>query len=103
MGLSVAERSDSRVRLEQGAGDPQLFLEPGGEHESGARTMDSPFLGHPVWMSFETPAITEASDWFDSHDVPLLQEITTHDWAGKDIVVADPEGNPIQVVEYLDH
>lgn len=103
MGLSVGERYGSLVRLEQGVGDPQLFLEPGGEHESGEGTEESPFLGHPVWMSFETPDINEASAWLSSHGVPRLQEITSHDWAGKDIVIEDPEGNPIQVIEYLDH
>lgn len=103
MGLSTAERSGSCIRLEQGVGEPQLFLEPGGEQEPGARTNESPFLGHPVWMSFETSDLTSTSAWFDSQDVPRLQEITTHDWAGKDIVIEDPEGNPMQVVEYLDH
>lgn len=103
MGMSVAERYDSRIRLEQGLGEPQLSLEPGGEQDPGSGTDDSPFLDCPVWMSFETPDITEASAWFTSRDVPLLQDITTHDWAGKDIVIEDPDGNPIQVVEYLDH
>lgn len=102
MGLSVGERYGSRVRLEQGAGDPQLFLEPGGERVSAEGAGDSPFIGHPVWMSFETPDVTESSARLNSHDVPVLREITSHDWAGKDIVIEDPEGNPIQVVEYLD-
>ena len=30
MGLTIGERYDSSVRLEQGAGNPQLFIEPGG-------------------------------------------------------------------------
>lgn len=103
MGLSVGGRHGSGMRLEQGAGDPQLFLVPGGERTISERTDGSPFFDHPVWMSFETPDINEASAWLSSHDVPLLREIMSHDWAGKDFVIEDPEGNPIQVVEYLDH
>lgn len=103
MGLTVGKRQGSRVRLEQGVGDPQLFLVPGGERTTAEQADESPFLEHPVWTSFKTPDIEDASAWLRSQDVPLLQDITSHDWAGKDIVIEDPDGNPIQVVEYLDH
>lgn len=102
MGLSVDERSASRVRLEQGAGDPLLFIEPGGERGTTEGKHDSPFDMQPVWMSFETPDVTEAAAWLSDHDVPLLQDVTTHDWGGTDITIEDTDGNPLQVVEYHD-
>lgn len=102
MGLEVGERSASRVRLDQGSGDPLLFLEPGGERVTVKEGRESPFDVQPVWMSFETPDITDAKAWLTDHDVTLLRDVESHDWAGTDLLTRDPEGNPLQVVEYHD-
>lgn len=102
MGLTIGERYDSSVRLEQGAGNPQLFIEPGGEQVITGQGKSSSFLKQPVWTSFETPDIDEASKWLTARKVPLVRDVTSHDWGGKDIVIEDVDGNPIQVVEYLD-
>lgn len=102
LGLSVGERSASRVRLEQGAGEPLLFLESGGERVPHGADADAAFDGHPVWTSVETSDVTEAAGWFADNGVTILQEVTTHDWGGTDFAIADPDGNPLQVVEY-DH
>lgn len=102
MGLSVGERSASRVRLEQDPGDPLLFIEPGGEPVSTDGEHDSPFDVQPVWLSFETPDITEAAAWLTECGVSLLQDVTHHDWGGTDITIEDADGNPLQVVEYHD-
>ena len=66
------------------------------------RGNSSPFLKQPVWTSFETPDIDEASNWLIAQKVPLVQDVTSHDWGGKDVVIEDVDGNPIQVVEYHD-
>lgn len=102
MGLSVGERFVSGARLEQGAGDPLLFLESGGERVTADGEHESPFDVQPVWLSFETPDITEAAAWLTDHGISLLQDVTTHDWGGTDLVVVDADGNPLQVVEYHD-
>lgn len=100
MGLSVGEQSEAGVRLEQDAGDPLLFLEPGGERVTEEGAPGSAIDLQPVWMSFETTDITEAYDWLTDHGVDLYQEVTTHDWAGTDLLIRDVDGNPVQVVEY---
>lgn len=99
LGLSVGGRSATGVRLEQGPGDPLLFLLPGGERVSEGDDR-SPFDVQPVWMSFETTDVTEARVWLADNDRPIVQDVTTHDWGGTDLVTRDADGNPIQVVEY---
>lgn len=102
MGLTVGTRSDSRVRLDQGVGKPFLTLEPGGERVTPEGEGDSPFDIQPVWLSFETSDMSEAMGWLTDQGVPLIQDITRHDWGGTDAIIADSDGNPIQVVEYRD-
>lgn len=102
MGLTVGERSPSRVQLEQGAGNPLLFLEPGGERLTAAGEHGSPFDVQPIWMSFETPDVTEAAAWLTDRGVSLRQDVTVHEWGGKDVVIEDAEGNPLQIVEYTE-
>lgn len=100
MGLTAAERSGASVRLEQGPDEPLLFLGPGGERVPVGGQRDSPFEVQPVWMSFETNDIGEARAWLTDHGVPLLEDVTRHDWGGSDLVSRDADGNPLQVVEY---
>lgn len=100
MGLTVGDRFTSRVRLEQEAGVPRMLLEPSGERVTVEEESDSPFDVQPVWMSFETSDIFEAEAWLTGRDVPLLRDVKSHDWAGTDLLIQDPDGNPLQVVEY---
>lgn len=99
MGLSDGGRTAAGVRLEQGEGEPFLFLAPGGEPVSKGRDR-SPFDVQPVWLSFETTDITRARAWVSADDRPIVRDVTTHDWGGTDLVTRDPDGNPLQVVAY---
>jgi hypothetical protein len=38
-----------------------------------------------------------------SHNVPILTEITRKDWGGIDFYITDQDGNPIQIVQYVQH
>jgi catechol 2,3-dioxygenase-like lactoylglutathione lyase family enzyme len=102
MGLTVSDRSASRVRLEQGAAKPLLFLEPGGERVTAGKRWDSPFDVQPVWLSFETPDITEATAWLTDHGISPIRDVESHEWGGTDVIIQDADGNPLQVVEYHD-
>lgn len=102
MGLTNGDRSASRIRLEQGAGEPRVYLEPGGERVTVQQGHDSPFVSQPVWMSFETPDIDEASVWLTEQDVELVRGIKAHEWGGRDLLIQDDDGNPVQIVEYED-
>lgn len=99
MGLDVGGRFATGVRLEQGAGDPMVFLRPGGERLAEGDDR-SPFDVQPVWLSFEATDVTEARAWLSEHGRPIVQDVESHDWGGTDLVTRDADGNPIQVVEY---
>jgi predicted enzyme related to lactoylglutathione lyase len=99
MGLTAGDQSGSRVRLQQGSGDPLIFLQSGGERVT-VEGDHSPFDVQPVWLSFETPDIGEAKSWLTDHGVSLLRDLESHDWGGTDLLIRDGDGNPLQVVEY---
>lgn len=102
LGLSVGAEFPSGVHLEQATAAPLLILEHGGESVSGLDDGRSPFAVQPVWLSFETPDIVDAKDWLKANGPSLHRDIETQDWGGSDLIVQDPDGNPLQVVEYHD-
>jgi catechol 2,3-dioxygenase-like lactoylglutathione lyase family enzyme len=102
LGLKPEDAPDGRVVLRQGPGEPLLFMESGGERHAPLQINQGMFQPLPSHLiSFETDDILEAADWLRSHQVPILIEITRKDWGGIDLYIADPDGNPIQVVQYL--
>ena len=102
LGLRREERQDGQVVLRQGMGEPLLLLEPDGQRAAPFhidRTRLVPLPSHLI--SFETDNIHEAAAWLKSHNVPILIQITRKDWGGIDLYIADLDGNPIQVVQYV--
>jgi catechol 2,3-dioxygenase-like lactoylglutathione lyase family enzyme len=102
LGVQPEDAGDGHVVLRQGPGEPLLFLETGGgravpfQINKGAL---QPLPSH--LMSVETKDVQEAAAWLKSHNIPTLTEITRKDWGGIDLYIADPDGNPIQIVQYL--
>jgi hypothetical protein len=54
----------------------------------------------PSFISFETDNIEPAAAWIKSREVPVVTDITHHEWGGIDLMIADVDGNPVQVVQY---
>ena len=54
----------------------------------------------PVFIGFETQNIQQALDWIRSKDVPIVDNLATHSW-GKDFYFKDPDGNMIQIAQYI--
>ena len=104
MGLGTGFHGSGGAMLRQGPGEAVLFLEPGGEMGTADQAFPgSPVRQHPVWISFMTFDVQDAISWFEKHGVTFLQRLTQHpDWGGTDIIIADVDGNAIQVVQY-DH
>jgi predicted enzyme related to lactoylglutathione lyase len=103
LGMSVAQRKGQAIHLTQTNGEAWLRMEPGGmplslPPEAGSRR---PAFFYQIWISFETPDVTCAKDWLEGHDVKILQPLTHHeDWGGTDIIIADVDGNAIEIVQY---
>lgn len=99
MGLRSTAPDDTQDVLSQKPGEPLLFLEPGGHARLSSQHREQA----PLFIGFETGDIAGASTWLDSHQVPIVTGVTKHqDWGGIDLIIADADGNPIQVVEYTD-
>ena len=54
----------------------------------------------PVFIGFETQNIQEALDWIKSKHVPIIENLNSHRW-GKDFYFNDPDGNMIQIAQYI--
>ena len=99
LGLRPEDAGDGRVVFRQRAGDPLLFLEGGGQPAPvwrGARAE-----GTPVRLSIETADIGRAAAWLQARGTRILVDVTERGWGGIDTIVADADGNPIQVVQYV--
>lgn len=103
LGMTAAQQKDQAIHMTQTNGEAWLRMETGGTplslpSEAGNR---QPAFFYPIWISFETQDIIRANDWLSHHRVKILQPITHHqDWGGTDIILADADGNAIQIVQY---
>jgi predicted enzyme related to lactoylglutathione lyase len=102
LGLQPENNGAGCLVLRQGPGEPLLFLESGGQQAAPyqiSQGMFQPLLSH--LMSFETDNIEAAAAWLKARQVPILIDITQKNWGGIDLYIADLDGNPIQVVQYV--
>lgn len=103
LGMQVLHEDEQVIALQRQAGEPHLFLEAGGEKMHIEYTIaDEQIWAHGVWVSFSVDDIQSVASTLRSAGVSILQEIKTHlDWVGKDMLICDPDGNTMQVVQYL--
>lgn len=102
-GMSVAQQKNGVLHMTQTYGAAWLRIEAGGRRSSlpAEAGNDTPAFFYPIWISFETQDAESANTWLANQDVSVLQPLTRHqDWGGTDIIIADPDGNAIQIVEY---
>jgi predicted enzyme related to lactoylglutathione lyase len=103
-GWNGSTTSDTSGKLLQGEGMPTLDL----TQEEGLSPLALPAEGNPLrvtpsWMSIETSDIQVAQAKFQDLNLTILRPATQHAWGGTDIVLADPDGNPVQVVQQDTH
>jgi predicted enzyme related to lactoylglutathione lyase len=53
------------------------------------------------WLACMVYDIEKAANWLKSQNVTILTEITRKGWGGIDLYITDPEGDLIQVVQYV--
>lgn len=104
IGLDLESKEPAQVIFGQGAGLPWLTLEPGGEKRTNdpARGPDA-IRGHPVFISFMASDIQAVAARLRGAQATLLKDIEHHEeWGGTDIIIADVDGNMLQIVQYRD-
>jgi len=102
MGMHLESENQTQVILGQGAGKPWLTLESGSEKQINdpARASD-PACGHPIFISFMTSDIQDVAALLREANVTMLKGIEHHaDWGGTDLIIADVDGNVLQIVQY---
>ena len=102
MGLHLESENARCIILGQGPGKPWLTIEPGGEKQTNSPALASePTRGHPIFISFMTHHLDQTAARLRKSGVTILCEVTHHpDWNGTDLIIADVDGNAIQVVQY---
>jgi len=101
-GSPPEELPDGSVLFRQAPGMPLLILKPGGEQAPELHVHQTE-LHHPPphLLGFETASIQQSAAQLKSLGVPVLIDVIQRMWGGIEMIVSDPDGNPLQVVEYL--
>jgi catechol 2,3-dioxygenase-like lactoylglutathione lyase family enzyme len=100
LGMRIEAETDHSVHLTQTSGDAWLHIEAGGTATPLRIGEPRPAFFHPVWISYETRDVKQANTWLLNQDVTILRPLTYHpDWHGTDILLADADGNVVQVVQ----
>ena len=61
------------------------------------RWTEQPALGQKVFLGFMTGDIERATSQLKSADLRIPHEVEHHDSGGTDLIVADADGNAVQV------
>lgn len=105
LGFTRRESDSKYAVFSQKDGHPFVILEAGGNASTfdlhGTPWQDNAVRAFPVFISLMTTDIQTAHDHLQSQHVTILRDtITSEDWGGTDLHIADPDGNGIQVVQY---
>lgn len=102
LGHQPTDQEDGSILFWQAPGEPLLFLKPGGEQPPAVQVRQGElYLPPPHLLGFETSSIEKTSAWVKFRRIPVLIDVTRRDWGGLEMIIADADGNPIQVVEYV--
>ncbi|MBI3415455.1 MAG: VOC family protein [Verrucomicrobia bacterium] len=101
MGMRLESTNRTRAILVQGPNKPWVVIEPGGEPQTiHPEWAAIPAHGQPIFLSFMTYNVELAAAAMRKAGVRILHEVEHHpDWMGKDLIIADVDGNVIQVVQ----
>jgi len=102
MGLQVESEGARGIILGQAPGKAWLTIEPGGEKQTTPPELaKEPYQAHPIFISFMTYRLDLVAARLRKAGVTILREVTPHPlWGGTDLIIADVDGNVIQVVQY---
>lgn len=102
LGLRAEEGSDGRLYLRQRPGEAFLLLEEGGDRATPLRIQDNSLIAPPPHLlSFETDDIQTIAQRLKERGVTPLIDVVRRAWGGIEMILADVDGNPVQLVEYV--
>lgn len=100
LGMGVVEEGGSHVVLQQAPDGPLLVLRPGGRRHSVApEWARAPARSQPVFLSFMTHDVKAVEEQLRNAGVVTLHPVAHHDWGGTDWIVADADGNAVQIYQ----
>ena len=78
---------------------PVLRLTSGGRRHrrSSAAANSDPALAQPVFLGFMAQDLVASVGRLKAAGVEVLRDVTHHDWGGTDCILADADGNAVQV------
>lgn len=103
LGMTIEHETDRAVHLGPKNEETWLRIEAGGITTPLSAGMGNPkpAFFRPIWISYETKDVRRVNDWLHQQNVTIIHPLTHHeDWNGTDIILADVDGNAIQVVQY---
>ncbi len=101
LGMTIERETDQTIHLVQQNAEAWLRIQAGGTSAQTKLGEEKPAFFHPIWISYETDNVKHANVWLQEQNVNILHPLTYHqDWNGTDIIIADADGNAIQVVQY---
>jgi len=101
LGMNLRRESNQDILLDQPGFSAWLRIEAGGKAAPMHFGEEKPAFFHPIWISFETEHVRQVDLWLQAQKVTILHPLTYHEeWQGTDIIIADADGNPVQVVQY---
>ena len=101
IGLKPESGDEAAAVLTQSPSLPILVLVRSTDIPLEQRNAHSTAQDAPVWLSCETESIEKTAAALRKQHVHVTQDVECQDWGGTDMIINDPEGNPIQLVEYL--
>jgi len=101
LGMTIDHETDQTILLKQQNAEARVLIQSGGTSIETRLVGEKPAFYYPIWISYETDNIKGMNAWLQEQHVKILHSITYHnDWFGTDIIIADTDGNAIQVVQY---
>ena len=103
LGMILEREVEGALVLGQPEELARLLIHPGGvsRQPPAPAGEEKPAYFYPLWISFETQDVKDANVWLKQQNAVILHPLTYHeDWNGTDIIVADADGNAVQVVQY---
>jgi predicted enzyme related to lactoylglutathione lyase len=102
LGMTVESADPNHIIFSQGSGQPWIVLEAGGQRPAhDPAWAHKPTRGQPVFMSFTTSNIELLAKQLRSVGVTVLKELEYYpDCDGAKLLVADADGNVVQIVQH---
>jgi predicted enzyme related to lactoylglutathione lyase len=103
LGMQILHEDEQVITLQRHAGEPYLFLETGGAKiQQGYEAAEGEFMLQGMWVSFSVDDVKASAPQIRAAGLDILQDVTVHeDWQGVDMLIRDPDGNILQIVQYL--